>query len=129
MEVVKAAILDHGYRHIDTAKVYENEDKIGEALQECFKAGIKREELFITTKLWHTTGGKAEVEVQLREQLQKLQLDYVDLYLIHWMVPQIDWTAASPILPQPLHKVWEQMETMVDLGLTKSIGVSNCQLP
>lgn len=63
VEVVKAAILDHGYRHIDTAKVYENEDKIGGALQECFKAGIKREELFITTKLWHTTGGKAEVEV------------------------------------------------------------------
>ncbi len=129
VEVVKSAILDHGYRHIDTAKIYGNEAKIGEALQECFKAGIKREELYITTKLWHSNGEKADVEATLREQLKNLQLEYVDLYLIHWMVPQIDWAAENPILPQPLHKVWAQLEAVVDLGLTKSIGVSNCQFP
>lgn len=50
--VVKSAIIDHGYRHIDTASIYNNEEAIGEALQECFAAGIKREDLFITTKLW-----------------------------------------------------------------------------
>ena len=63
--VVKAAILEHGYRHIDTAKVYQNEDKIGEALQECFKQGIKREDVFITTKLWHDAD-KSNVEEALR---------------------------------------------------------------
>jgi len=107
VEVVKAAVLEHGYRHLDTAKVYENEEKIGEALQQCFAAGIKREEMFVTTKLWHTNGEKAEVEAQLREQLKRLRLDYVDLYLVHWMVPQINWDdTENPVLPQPLHKTW-----------------------
>ena len=74
--------MDVGYRHIDTAKIYSNEDLIGEALQECYSKGIKREDLFITTKLWHTEYG--DVEGAMKTSLEKLKLDYVDMYLIHF---------------------------------------------
>ena len=127
LEVVKSAILEHGYRHIDTAKVYNNESQIGEALQEVFAAGIKREDIFVTTKL--TGVDKHDVESALREGLKKLQLDYVDLYLVHWIWPKVDEGNTENIYSVPLHKVWEQMEKVVELGLTKSIGVSNCSVP
>ena len=89
-------------------------------------AGVKREDLFITTKLWHTD--KNNVEGALRLSLKKLKLDYVDLYLIHWMRPLIDfkkWKVTSP----PNHVIWSQMEGLVKKGLTKSIGVSNATIP
>jgi diketogulonate reductase-like aldo/keto reductase len=132
--VVKSAILEHGYRHIDTAKVYLNEDKIGEALQEVLAAGIKREELFIVTKLWHDDD-KLDVEAALRRQLKSLQLEYIDLYLIHWILPSIDLSKEVPlrqiqaVKQTPLHKVYEQLEALVDAGLIKSIGVSNATIP
>ena len=85
--VVKAAVLTHGYRMIDTATVYENEGAIGKALKECFDQGVKREDLFITTKLWKS--GYSDVEKALRTSLELLQLEYVDLYLVHWMMPQL----------------------------------------
>jgi len=124
-DLMVAAIVDHGYRHIDTAKVYQNEKEIGEGLQECFKRGIKREDLFITTKLWHDAD-KEDVEGALRRQLASLQLEYLDLYIIHWILPNIDWEKEDPIGKTPLHKVWEQLERCVDIGLVRSIGVSNC---
>lgn len=65
--MVKSSILDHGYRHIDTASLYGNEEAIGEALQQCFKEGIKREDLFITTKLWQEE--REDVEGALRQSL------------------------------------------------------------
>jgi diketogulonate reductase-like aldo/keto reductase len=82
--------------------------------------------LFITTKLWPTD--KDKVEETLRSSLKKLKLDYVDLYLVHWMTPQIDWSDPHYLkfATIPNHKVWADMERMVDLGLAKSIGVSNC---
>lgn len=105
-ELVKAAILEHGYRHIDTAKDYENEAEIGEALQEVMASGVKREDLFITSKLWDD--GKSNVEAALDESLTKLKLDYLDLYLVHWMVPNIDWTKDElPIQSPPTHLVWK----------------------
>jgi diketogulonate reductase-like aldo/keto reductase len=126
-EIVKAAILEHGYRHIDTARIYNNEEAIGKALQECFAQGIKREDLFITTKLWQDD--KHDVEGALRESLRKLQLDYIDLYLIHWMVPSNSRTDGKlEIKPTPTHEVWRGMESCVEKGLTKSIGVSNCTI-
>ena len=125
---VKDAILKYGYRHIDTASLYGNEEAIGEALQECFAAGIKRKDLWITTKLWHDD--KRNPEKALKLSLKKLKLDYVDLYLIHWMRVDIKWEGQKPkIISPPTHEVWKNMESLVKKGLTKSIGVSNCTMP
>ena len=127
--VVKAAILEHGYRHIDTAMIYGNEEAIGNTLQEIFAEGsVKREELFITTKLWRSD--YEDIEGAIRLSLKKLKLEYLDLYLVHWPIPKIDWeNEEMPFLKTPMHKVWAEMERMVELGLTKSIGVSNFQIP
>lgn len=125
---VKDAILKYGYRHIDTAMIYNNEAQIGEALEECFAAGIKREDLFITTKLWHTD--KNDIEGAIKRSLEKLKLTYVDLYLVHWMRAWVDWESADwKIKSPPNHVVWAGMEALVEKGLTKSIGVSNCTVP
>lgn len=75
--VTKMAVKDFGYRMVDTAKMYKNEEGVGRALKECFDEGIvKREDMFITTKLW--IDGRSRVEQELRESLQRLKLDYVD---------------------------------------------------
>ena len=81
--------MEYGYRHLDTASRYGNEEEVGEALQACFKASIKREELFITTKL--NFADKNDVVKGLRDSLKRLKLSYVDMYLIHWMRPKIDF--------------------------------------
>lgn len=86
-EVKKAVVhaISVGYRHIDCAYVYGNENEVGEGLREAFKSGVKREDLFITTKLWCTYHSRAEQN--LDESLKSLGLDYVDLYLMHWPIP------------------------------------------
>ena len=90
-------------------------------------AGVPREELYITTKLWHS--GYKNVEEACRESLRKLKLDYVDLYLVHWVRPCIDWESENwDITNPPHHVIWQRMEELVDAGLTKSIGVSNCTM-
>lgn len=134
---VKAA-LDLGYRHIDTAFVYQNEREIGEVLKDVFANGkIKREDLFIVTKLPANGLRKEHVKHFLETSLKRLQLDYVDLYLMH--VPfgyqhvsddddvfPVDEKGDALIDPTTdLVETWKKMEEMVDLGLTKSIGVSN----
>lgn len=113
---VKVA-LEAGYRHIDTAAVYGNEESVGKAIAD---SGIPREELFITTKLWgeNTTEGAAAA---LEESLAKLGLDYVDLYLIHWSNPK-------PFRPNGAERnaqVWKAMEAAVKAGKARAIGVSN----
>lgn len=80
-----ATALKAGYRHIDCAFVYGNENEVGEGLAEAFKAGVKREDIFITTKVWCTFHSR--VEKCLEESLKSLGVDYVDLYLMHWPVP------------------------------------------
>ena len=110
-DIIKKAVLVDGYRHIDCAKLYNNEEEIGVALQECFAAGIKREDLFITSKLWHTE--KNDVEGALNASLKRLKLEYLDLSLIHFMRPGIDFgngTVPPKILAPPTHVIWKHME-------------------
>lgn len=110
--------LKNGYRHFDTATFYKNEEFIGEALSKGIQEGIcKREDLWITTKLWVTD--LDDPEAALRLSLKKLQTEYVDLYLIHW-----PYNGCMPY-KVPMHVLWKKMENLVKLGLTRSIGVSN----
>ncbi|XP_041983687.1 uncharacterized protein LOC121736511 [Aricia agestis] len=118
-EVEKAVTwaLKAGYRHIDTAWDYKVEDQVGRGLN-----GVSREELFITTKLWNDAHARSAVVPALRASLDKLQLDYVDLYLIHW--PTGQYENGTYDLTDYL-ETWRGMMEAKELGLTKSIGLSN----
>lgn len=109
--------LEAGYRHIDTAAVYGNEESVGKAIAD---SGIAREELFITTKLW-ATFTTDEAAAALEESLEKLGLDYVDLYLIHWPNP----ANTRPNNEERNANVWKAMEAAQKAGKTRAIGVSN----
>lgn len=105
-----------GYRHIDTAAIYGNEEGVGAAIAE---SGIPRDELFITTKLWNDRHDGDEPRAALGESLDKLGLDAVDLYLVHWPTPARDNYVHA----------WERLIDLRDAGLTRSIGVSNFLVP
>ncbi len=128
LEAIKA-----GYRHIDCAHIYKNEKEIGEALAKAIKAGwVKREDLWITSKLWNDCHEEEHVLPALKQTLEDLQLDYLDLYLIHWPVAVkkgVDFASKKEdfLTPEeaPLSRTWLAMEKAVDLGLTRHIGVSN----
>lgn len=135
-EEVKNAVktaINKGYTHIDTAAIYNNEEAIGEALQEVFAEGtVKREDLFITSKLWNDAHHPENVIPAIEESLQKLQLDYLDLYLIHWPVafkPGVPLPSSTedyvPLSEVSLETTWKQMEAIKEKGLSKHIGVSN----
>jgi alcohol dehydrogenase (NADP+) len=133
---LKKAIKDAvyaGYRHIDTAKNYDNEEIIGEALAEIFAEGeIFREDLFITSKLWNDSHAEGQVIPALQQSLKKLKLNYLDLYLIHWPVafrhgvdfPKKPEDYLTPT-EAPIIGTWIQMEKAKNDGLAKHIGVSN----
>ena len=107
--------MQAGYQHLDTASIYGNEEIVGEAIEESIKQGKKREDIYVTTKIWHPE--YADVEGAIKRSLAKLKLDYVDMYLVHW--------PASYASKKPLHVLWPEMEALVEKGLVKSIGVSN----
>lgn len=110
--------LDAGYRHIDTATLYQNEESIGRAIKD---SGIPREELFITTKLWNDAHGYEEAKAAFAASLEKLGLDYLDLYLIHWPNPvnlRDRWQSANA-------DTWRALEELVAEGKIRTIGVSN----
>ena len=116
------AITSAGYRHIDCAAIYENEGEVGSALEEVFaKWDIKREDLFITTKLWNNDHASARVEPALRKCLKLLKLDYVDAFLIHWPITGNRGDSLQP----PTRETWLAMEACQKLGLARHIGVSN----
>jgi alcohol dehydrogenase (NADP+) len=123
-----------GYRHFDCASVYRNEDRIGCALREIVAGGIRREELWITSKLWNDKHAAADVIPSCRQSLADLQLDYLDMYLVHWPFPNFhppgcDVSSRSPDARPYIHenymRTWRQMEKLVDLGLVRHIGTSN----
>lgn len=103
--------LKAGYRHIDTAAIYGNEKAVGRAIKD---SGLKREDLFITTKLWNTEQGYASTIKAFNQSLIDLGLDYVDLYLVHWFKGFDN-----------LKETWKAFETLYDMGKVKAIGVSN----
>jgi 2,5-diketo-D-gluconate reductase A len=110
------AAFDAGYRHIDTAQGYGNEEGVGQAVRE---SGLPREEVFVTTKLNNPRHGYDEAIAALDESLAKLGLEYVDLYLIHWPRPQADLYVET----------WRAFEKIASDGKARSIGVSNFQVP
>ncbi len=107
--VVRAAI-DAGYRHIDTAKIYDNERGVGRAIQAC---GVPREEIFVTTKLWTDDIRAGRVAAAFDASMKRLGLEYVDLYLVHWAIPG------------KVVSTWKAMEPLARSGRVKAIGVSN----
>ncbi|MEO0888286.1 MAG: aldo/keto reductase [Cyanobacteria bacterium J06648_10] len=132
-EAVKEAIRV-GYRHIDAAWIYQNEQEVGEGIRAGLQAaGINRDELFVTSKLWNTFHAPQDVKKGCQETLKALGLDYLDLYLIHWPV------AFKPDIAQhknkedfwsmdemPLADTFSAMLQLREQGLVKSVGVSNC---
>ncbi|XP_064604004.1 aldo-keto reductase family 1 member C1-like [Liolophura sinensis] len=125
-----------GYRHIDTAQLYFAEAGVGKGIRAAIDKGmVRREDLFVTTKLWQTHSRREDVVRHLRKSLDKLQLGYVDLFLVHWPCPLK--TMEENIFPKDdkgeviyaddidYLDTWKGMEEACDLGLTKSIGISN----
>ncbi|MGA9720119.1 MAG: aldo/keto reductase [Acidobacteriaceae bacterium] len=127
-----------GYRHFDCASVYGNEYQIGSALQQVLRSGIKREQLWITSKLWNDNHGEDDVIPSCRQSLSDLRLDYLDLYLVHWPFPNYhppgcDVTSrskeAKPYIHTEFMKTWRKMEELMESGLVRHIGTSNMTIP
>ena len=113
-EVINAILwsIEDGYRLIDTASIYRNERGVGEAVR---RSGLERDEIFVTTKLWNNAQGYEPALAAMDASLERLGMDYVDLYLIHW--PKPEHTAES----------WRALEHLKEQGLTRAIGVCNYQ--
>jgi len=135
-EVKQAVVdaIDAGYRHLDCALAYQNEHEVGAAIKEKIADGtITRKDLFVTSKLWNTFHSFAAVEQGLRMTLKNLELEYLDLYLIHWPMGYQENTVLFPkddngkfiYHDADFLETWKGMEHCVNLGLVKSIGVSN----
>ena len=112
--------LESGYRHIDTAAVYGNEASVGKAIR---TSGVRREELFVTTKLWNNRHSYDQALKAFDESLDKLGLDYLDLYLIHWPNP-IDLREGDRWI-QANAEAWRAMEELYEAGRIRAIGISN----
>jgi len=127
-----------GYRHFDCASVYGNEAEVGHSLETIVAGGPKREDIWVTSKLWNDKHGEADVIASCRKSLADLRLDYLDLYLVHWPFPNFHppgcdvtsrSTDAKPYIHGNYMKTWREMEKLVDLGLVRHIGTSNMTIP
>ncbi|PIR61883.1 MAG: aldehyde oxidoreductase [Candidatus Pacebacteria bacterium CG10_big_fil_rev_8_21_14_0_10_44_11] len=137
-KAVEHALTQQGYRHIDCAAIYGNEPEIGTAFKKVFASKqIKRSDVFITSKLWNTNHHPDKVEAACSQTLQNLQLEYLDLYLIHWGIAFADTDGSEPVgkdgfektQPVSIQQTWQAMEQLVQKGLVKSIGVANFTAP
>lgn len=146
-QAVEYALSEAGYHHIDCAAIYRNEKEIGEAFNKVFHGGSrKREDVFITSKLWNTEHPKERVRQACEATLKDLKLEYLDLYLMHWgiAIPPNDEQPTNPfgrwtekldengfLITEkvPIRETWEAMEGLVQAGLVKAIGVANFTAP
>ena len=113
------AAIQAGYRHIDTAMVYRNEEGVGQGIK---AAGVDRTELFITSKLWNTDRGYEATKVAFQKTLDRLDLDYLDLYLIHWPANEKQFGAEAAKINA---ETWRAMEELYHAGKIRAIGLSN----
>lgn len=142
-EAVAAAVLaaaEIGYRHFDCASVYGNEAQIGQIFKRILAqdTGIKRPDLWITSKLWNDKHAEADVIPSFEKSLSDLGLDYLDLYLVHWPFPNFHpagcdvssrSAAARPYIHEDFMRTWRQLEMLHDRGLVRHIGTSNMTVP
>lgn len=134
-----AGAIDCGYRFFDCASVYGNEDLIGEVLEEAIgKKGVKREQLFVASKLWNDMHGDGDALVSCACSLRDLRLDYLDMYFVHWPFPNYHAPGcdgdsrnpdSKPFSADEFMSVWRQLEKLADMGLTRHIGMSNMTIP
>lgn len=127
-----------GFRHFDCAAVYGNEEKIGNVFKHLFRNQLNRDEVWITSKLWNDKHGENDVIASCQQSLADLQVDYLDLYLVHWPFPNhhplgCDVTARNPHAVPYIHenymRTWRKMEELIDRGLVRNIGTSNMTMP
>jgi alcohol dehydrogenase (NADP+) len=137
VEAVKGAAAV-GYRHFDCASVYGNEDAVGASMEHIVRGGVRREDLWITSKLWNDKHGQNDVIASCRQSLADLRLEYLDLFLVHWPFPNFHAPGcdvssrsadARPYIHDHYMKTWRKMEELVDQGLTRHIGTSNMTIP
>ena len=130
---VEYALAEAGYCHIDCAAIYRNESEIGTALASIFGSGArKREDVFVTSKLWNTEHARDHVRTACEKTLRDLQLDYLDLYLMHWGIAsseQLDEQGYLITEKISIRETWEAMQELVSAGLVKAIGVANFSAP
>jgi alcohol dehydrogenase (NADP+) len=133
-----AGAISVGYRHLDCASVYGNEPQIGEALRQLFAKGIRREDIWVTSKLWNDKHAEDQVIPSCRQSISDLQCGYLDAYLVHWPFPNfhppgcnVDSRSpdARPYIHENYMKTWRQMEKLVKMGLARHIGTSNMTIP
>ena len=140
-EEVAAAVLgaaEVGYRHFDCASIYGNEKEVGRALEQIQRGGIPRDELWINSKVWNDCHAPEAVIESCKRSLDDLQLDYLDLFFVHWPFPNFHPVGCSvdsrspdakPYIHASFMKTWESMEKLVGLGLVRNIGTSNMTVP
>jgi alcohol dehydrogenase (NADP+) len=140
-QTVAKAVYDAahvGYRHFDCASVYGNEREIGISFQQLFGEGLKRDDIWVTSKLWNDKHVETDVIPSCEQSLKDLHLDYLDLYLIHWPFPNYHPPGcdihsrslnAKPYLHENYMKTWRQLEKLVERRLVRHIGTSNMTIP